>query len=133
MPTEKGFHALGFALSVFAVVVVQKNVRDQIAYKAQHPDLCGAAAIGAASRPGSARTTGQGRPVHRSIVECAREPRACMLAPVSYTHLDVYKGQQQLFAGETTRLAYGTDEAVEGRDSFLEKREPDWSPFPYYY
>ncbi len=40
---------------------------------------------------------------------------------------------QQLFAGETTRLAYGTDEAVEGRDSFLEKREPDWSPFPYHY
>ena len=40
---------------------------------------------------------------------------------------------QQLFAGETTRLAYGTDEAVEGRDSFLEKRDPDWSPFPYHY
>ena len=40
---------------------------------------------------------------------------------------------QQLFAGETTRLAYGTDEAVEGRDSFLEKRDPDWAPFPYYY
>src|SRR5690606_31834784 len=39
---------------------------------------------------------------------------------------------QQIFAGETTRLAYGTDEAVEGRDSFLEKRDADWSPFPYY-
>jgi naphthoate synthase len=26
-----------------------------------------------------------------------------------------------------------TDEAVEGRDSFLDKREPDWSPFPWYY
>ncbi len=40
---------------------------------------------------------------------------------------------QQLFAGETTRLAYMTDEAVEGRDSFLEKREPDWSAYPWYY
>ncbi len=40
---------------------------------------------------------------------------------------------QQLFAGEATRLAYGTDEAAEGRDSFLEKRPPDWSDFPYYY
>ncbi|MQA63119.1 MAG: 1,4-dihydroxy-2-naphthoyl-CoA synthase [Actinophytocola sp.] len=40
---------------------------------------------------------------------------------------------QQVFAGETTRLAYMTDEAVEGRDSFLNKREPDWSPYPYYY
>jgi naphthoate synthase len=38
---------------------------------------------------------------------------------------------QQLFAGEATRLAYGTDEAVEGRDSFLEKREPDWSAYPW--
>ncbi|MFI6522587.1 1,4-dihydroxy-2-naphthoyl-CoA synthase, partial [Spirillospora sp. NPDC050679] len=31
-----------------------------------------------------------------------------------------------------TRLAYGTDEAAEGRDSFLEKRDPDWSRFPWY-
>jgi naphthoate synthase len=40
---------------------------------------------------------------------------------------------QQLFAGEATRLAYMTDEAVEGRDSFLEKRAPDWSAYPWYY
>lgn len=40
---------------------------------------------------------------------------------------------QQVFAGEATRLAYMTDEAVEGRDSFLEKRDPDWSEFPFYY
>jgi naphthoate synthase len=40
---------------------------------------------------------------------------------------------QQLFAGEATRLAYGTDEATEGRDAFLEKRNPDWSRFPWHY
>jgi naphthoate synthase len=40
---------------------------------------------------------------------------------------------QQLFAGEATRLAYGTDEAAEGRDAFLEKRPPDWSAFPWHY
>ncbi|HWM58997.1 MAG TPA: 1,4-dihydroxy-2-naphthoyl-CoA synthase [Pseudonocardia sp.] len=40
---------------------------------------------------------------------------------------------QQLFAGEATRLAYMTDEAVEGRDSFLQKRPPDWSPYPWHY
>ena len=40
---------------------------------------------------------------------------------------------QQVFAGEATRLAYGTDEAVEGRDAFLEKREPDWAPYPWQY
>jgi len=40
---------------------------------------------------------------------------------------------QQLFAGEATRLAYMTDEAAEGRDAFLEKRPPDWSPFPWHF
>ena len=40
---------------------------------------------------------------------------------------------QQLFAGEATRLAYGTAEAAEGRDSFLEKRDPDWSAFNWQY
>ncbi len=40
---------------------------------------------------------------------------------------------QQVFAGEATRLAYMTDEAVEGRDAFLEKRAPDWSQYPYYF
>lgn len=40
---------------------------------------------------------------------------------------------QQLFAGEATRLAYGTAEAVEGRDSFLERRKPDWSAFPWHF
>ncbi|MCZ9309474.1 1,4-dihydroxy-2-naphthoyl-CoA synthase [Corynebacterium uberis] len=40
---------------------------------------------------------------------------------------------QQVFAGEATRLAYMTDEAVEGKEAFLEKRDPDWSEFPFYY
>jgi len=40
---------------------------------------------------------------------------------------------QQLFAGETTRLAYMTDEAGEGRGAFLEKRDPDYRAFPRYF
>jgi naphthoate synthase len=40
---------------------------------------------------------------------------------------------QQLFAGEATRLAYGTEEAREGRDAFLEKRAPDYARFPWHY
>ncbi|HVY30313.1 MAG TPA: 1,4-dihydroxy-2-naphthoyl-CoA synthase [Polyangiaceae bacterium] len=40
---------------------------------------------------------------------------------------------QQLFAGEATRLAYGTEEAVEGRDAFLQKRRPNFTKFPWQY
>ncbi len=40
---------------------------------------------------------------------------------------------QQLFAGEATRLAYGTEEAEEGRASFVEKRPRDFSRFPWHY
>lgn len=40
---------------------------------------------------------------------------------------------QQLFAGEATRLAYGTEEAREGRDAFLEKRPPQYAKFPWHY
>ncbi|MDJ0790408.1 MAG: 1,4-dihydroxy-2-naphthoyl-CoA synthase [Acidimicrobiia bacterium] len=40
---------------------------------------------------------------------------------------------QQLFAGEATRLAYGTEEAQEGRDAFLEKRPQDYSEFPWHF
>ena len=40
---------------------------------------------------------------------------------------------QQLFAGEATRLAYATEEAKEGRDAFLEKRDKDYSRFPWHF
>ncbi len=40
---------------------------------------------------------------------------------------------QQVFAGEATRLAYMTDEASEGRDAFLEGRDPDFSDYPWHY
>jgi len=40
---------------------------------------------------------------------------------------------QQVFAGEATRLAYMTEEAEEGRDAFLEGRDPDFEEFPWRY
>ncbi len=40
---------------------------------------------------------------------------------------------QQIFAGEATRLAYGTEEAQEGRDAFLEKRPKRFEQFPWHY
>jgi len=63
----------------------------------------------------------------------AKSPTAQRMLKYSFNLIDDGLVGQQLFAGETTRLAYMTDEAVEGRDAFLEKREPDWSPFPHYY
>ncbi|WP_086830044.1 1,4-dihydroxy-2-naphthoyl-CoA synthase [Allokutzneria sp. NRRL B-24872] len=62
-----------------------------------------------------------------------KSPTAQRMLKYAFNMIDDGLVGQQLFAGETTRLAYMTDEAVEGRDSFLEKRAPDWSRFPYYY
>ena len=64
---------------------------------------------------------------------CAKSPTAQRMLKFAFNAIDDGLIGQQVFAGETTRLAYMTDEAVEGRDSFLEKRPPDWSRFPYYY
>ena len=63
----------------------------------------------------------------------AKSPTAQRLLKYAFNLVDDGLVGQQLFAGEATRLAYGTDEAAEGRDAFLEKRSPDWSGVPYYY
>ncbi len=63
----------------------------------------------------------------------SKSPQAQRMLKFAFNLLDDGLMGQQVFAGETTRLAYMTDEAVEGRDQFLEKREPDWSPFPWYF
>lgn len=63
----------------------------------------------------------------------AKSPTAQRMLKFSFNLIDDGLMGQQVFAGEATRLAYGTDEAAEGRDSFLEKRDPDWSPYPWAY
>ena len=62
-----------------------------------------------------------------------KSPTAIRMLKFAFNAVDDGMVGQQVFAGEATRLAYGTDEAVEGRDSFLQKREPDWSPYPWHY
>lgn len=62
-----------------------------------------------------------------------KSPQAQRMLKYAFNLQDDGLVGQQLFAGEATRLAYMTDEAVEGRDSFLEKRAPDWSPYPWYF
>lgn len=73
-----------------------------------------------------------------TALEWAREinsksPTAQRMAKFSLNLIDDGLIGQQVFAGEATRLAYMTDEAVEGRDAFLAKRSPDWSAFPWHY
>ncbi|MCU1542438.1 MAG: 1,4-dihydroxy-2-naphthoyl-CoA synthase [Microbacteriaceae bacterium] len=62
-----------------------------------------------------------------------KSPTAIRMLKFAFNAVDDGMVGQQVFAGEATRLAYGTDEAVEGRDAFLEKRAPDWSPYPWQY
>jgi len=62
-----------------------------------------------------------------------KSPTAIRMLKFAFNAVDDGMVGQQVFAGEATRLAYGTDEAVEGRDAFLEKREPDWAPYPWQY
>jgi naphthoate synthase len=63
----------------------------------------------------------------------AKSPTAQRMLKFAFNLVDDGLVGQQVFAGEATRLAYGTDEAQEGRDSFLEKRDPDWSPYPWHF
>ena len=64
---------------------------------------------------------------------CSKSPTAQRMLKFAFNLVDDGLVGQQVFAGEATRLAYMTDEAIEGRDAFLEKREPDWSSFPWYF
>lgn len=67
----------------------------------------------------------------REIV--TKSPTAQRMLKYAFNLQDDGMVGQQLFAGEATRLAYGTDEAKEGRDAFLEKRDQDYSDFPWHF
>jgi naphthoate synthase len=62
-----------------------------------------------------------------------KSPTAQRMLKFAFNLIDDGLVGQQVFAGEATRLAYMTDEAAEGRDAFLEKRDPDWSAYPWHY
>lgn len=63
----------------------------------------------------------------------SKSPQAIRMLKYAFNLADDGLAGQQVFAGEATRMAYMTAEAQEGRDAFLERREPDWSDYPYYY
>lgn len=63
----------------------------------------------------------------------SKSPTAMRMLKYGFNMIDDGLVGQQLFAGEATRLAYGTEEAQEGRDAFLEKRPRNFSKFPWQY
>ena len=64
---------------------------------------------------------------------CHKSPTAMKMLKFSFNLIDDGLVGQQVFAGEATRLAYGTDEAKEGKEAFLEKRPPGYNKFPWVY
>jgi naphthoate synthase len=64
---------------------------------------------------------------------CAKSPTAIRMLKFGFNLIDDGLVGQQIFAGEATRLAYGTEEAQEGRNSFLEKRQAEFDQYPWHY
>ncbi|HZA75405.1 MAG TPA: 1,4-dihydroxy-2-naphthoyl-CoA synthase [Acidimicrobiales bacterium] len=62
-----------------------------------------------------------------------KSPTSVRMLKYAFNLIDDGLVGQQVFAAEATRLAYGTAEAEEGRDAFLERRDPDWSAYPWHY
>jgi naphthoate synthase len=62
-----------------------------------------------------------------------KSPTAIKMLKFAFNMVDDGLVGQQVFAGEATRLAYGSEEAAEGRDAFLEKRKQDYSKFPWHF
>ena len=62
-----------------------------------------------------------------------KSPTAQKMLKFAFNLTDDGMVGQQVFAGEATRLAYGTAEAEEGRSAFVEKRKADFSKFPRQY
>ena len=62
-----------------------------------------------------------------------KSPTAQRMLKFAFNLIDDGLVGQQIFAGEATRLGYMTDEAQEGRDAFLEKRDPNFDDYPWHY
>ena len=128
---DVGSFDAGYGSAYLAKMVGQKNAREIFflgrTYSAEDMQRMGAvnivaphASLEAAALEVAAEVNG-------------KSPTAQRMLKFAFNLTDDGLMGQQVFAGEATRLAYMTDEAVEGRDAFLEKRPPDWTPYPWYY
>ena len=119
----------GYGSAYFAKQVGQKFARE-VFFLGQEYDAHRALEMGAVN------AVVPHEELERAAVSWARtiltkSPTAIRMVKFALNATDDGLVGQQVFAGEATRLAYGADEAAEGRDAFLEKRQPDWSPFPW--
>jgi len=73
----------------------------------------------------------EARALDYARIVATKSPQAIRMLKFAFNLADDGLAGQQVFAGEATRMAYMTDEAQEGRDAFLEHRDPDWKQFPY--
>jgi naphthoate synthase len=119
----------GYGSAYFARQVGQKFARE-VFFLAQEYDAQRAHEMGAVNAVvphGSLETTA----VEWAHTILGKSPTAIRMLKFAMNAVDDGMVGQQVFAGEATRLAYGTDEAAEGRDAFLGKRDPDWGPYPW--
>ncbi|GAA1149297.1 1,4-dihydroxy-2-naphthoyl-CoA synthase [Nesterenkonia lutea] len=121
----------GYGSALLARQVGQKKAREIFFLAREHSaeDMVAAGAVNEAVEHQRLEEVALGY-----ATDIARQsPQAIRMLKFSFNAPDDGLAGQQVFAGEATRMGYMTDEAVEGRDAFLAKREPDWSEFPYYY
>lgn len=126
-----GSYDAGYGSAYFARQIGQKTARE-IFFLAREYSVEKALQIGAINE------IVDHEDLEKVGIEWARQilgqsPTAIRMLKYAFNAVDDGLVGQQLFAGEATRLGYGTEEAQEGRDSFLEKRDPDWSDYPYHF
>ncbi|MBM3715631.1 MAG: 1,4-dihydroxy-2-naphthoyl-CoA synthase [Actinobacteria bacterium] len=128
---DVGSFDAGYGSAYFARQIGQKFARE-IFFLAEEYSAQRAYEMGAVNRVvPHAELEREALGMARTIL--SKSPTAIRMLKYAFNAVDDGLVGQQLFAGEATRLAYGTDEAAEGRDSFLEKRAPDWSGVPWHF
>ncbi|MFJ4038641.1 1,4-dihydroxy-2-naphthoyl-CoA synthase [Microbacterium sp. NPDC090007] len=128
---DVGSFDAGYGSAYFARQIGQKFARE-IFFLAEEYSAERAYEMGAVNRVvPHAELEREALSMARTIL--TKSPTAIRMLKYAFNAVDDGLVGQQLFAGEATRLAYGTDEAAEGRDSFLDKRAPDWSGVPWHY
>ena len=126
---DVGSFDAGYGSAYFAKQVGQKNARE-VFFLAREYDAERAREMGSVNAV-VPHTELESTALDWARIILGKSPTAIRMLKYAMNAVDDGLVGQQLFAGEATRLAYGGDEAVEGRDAFLQKRPPDWSPFPW--